>query len=156
MCCDRNTVVQARRNGNDKVLSSKMLKMVQQRLEAVKIYNTPIPFLHPHTEPYRYLGVDITPTFNWAPHLDRVLKEAKRKGARLLMSPLSTKQKAQALDIGSCMAYSMPLGLMTLSDVSKCDAIKLNICKRVYKLPRSTLSAMIHQDRERASLGQCM
>ena len=47
----------------------------------------------------------------------------------------------------------MPLGLMTLSDVSKCDAIKLNICKRIYKLPRSTPSAMIHQDRERAGLG---
>ena len=71
------------------------------------------------------------------------------------MSPLSTKQKAQALDIviGSCMAYSMPLGAMTLSDVSKCDAIKLNICKRMYKLPSSTPSAMIHQDRERAGLG---
>jgi len=85
---------QARRNGSDKVLSSKMMKMPQQRLELVKIYNTPIPFLHPHTEPYRYLGVDITPTFNWAPHLDRVLKEARRKGERLLMSPLSIKQKA--------------------------------------------------------------
>ena len=71
------------------------------------------------------------------------------------MSPLSIKQKAQALDIviGSCMAYSMPLGLMTPSDVSKCDAIKLNICKRMYKLPRSTPSAMIHQDRECAGLG---
>ncbi len=86
-----------------------------------------------HTEPYRYLGVDITPTFDWAPYLDRVLKEARRQGERLLMSTLSIKQEAQALDtvIGSCMAYSMPLGLMTLSDVSKCDAIKLNICKRV-------------------------
>ncbi|DBB13418.1 TPA: hypothetical protein ACH3X3_15251 [Trebouxia sp. C0006] len=145
---------QARRNGSDKVLSSKMMKMLQQRLETAKIYNTPIPFLHPHTEPYRYLGVDITPTFNWAPHLDRVLKEAKRKGERLVMSPLSTKQKAQALDtvIGNCMPYSMPLGLMTLSDVSKCDAIKVNICKRIYKLPRSITSATIHQNREHAGL----
>ncbi len=46
---------QARRNGSDKVLSSKMMKMLQQRLEMVKMYNTPIPFLHPHTEPYRSL-----------------------------------------------------------------------------------------------------
>ena len=107
---------QARRNGKVKLLSSKMLKMLQQRLETVKMYNTPIQFLHPHTEAYRYLGVDITPTFNWAPHLDRVLQEVKQKGEKLLTSPLSTKQKAQALDtvIGSCMAYSMPLGLMTL------------------------------------------
>ncbi len=71
------------------------------------------------------------------------------------MFPLSIKQKAQALDtvIGNCMAYSMPLGLMTLSDVSKCDGIKLIICKRIHKLPMSTPSAMIHQDRERAGLG---
>ena len=98
----------------------------------------------PHTEPYRYLGADITPTFNWAPHLARVLKKARQKGERLLMSPLSIKQKAQALDtvIGSCMAYSMPLGLLTLSDVSKCDAIKLTICKRIHRLPRSASSAM--------------
>ncbi len=87
---------QARRNGSDKVLSSKMMKMLQQKLEMVKIsiYDIPSPFLHPHTEPYRYLGADNTPTLNWAPHLDRVLKEARRKGERLLMPPLSIKQKA--------------------------------------------------------------
>ncbi len=84
---------QARSNGSDKVLSIKMMKMLQQRLETVKIYNTPIPFLHPHTEPYRFVGVDITPTFNRAPHVDRVLKEARRKGKQLLMSPLSIKYK---------------------------------------------------------------
>ena len=106
---------QARRNGSDKVLSSKMMKMLLQRLKTVKFYNIPIRFLHPHIEPYRYLGVDITSTFNWIPHLDRVLKEARRKDKRLLMSPPSLEQTAQGLDIviGSCMAYSMPLGLMT-------------------------------------------
>lgn len=67
---------QACKNGNDKVLSSKMIKMLQQRLETVRIYNTPVPFLHPHTEPYRYLGVDITPTLNWAPHVDRPSEKA--------------------------------------------------------------------------------
>ena len=83
-------------NGSDKVLSNKMMKMLQQRLKTVKIYNTPIPFLHPHTEPYRYLGVEITPTFNWAPHPDRVMKEAKRKGERLLMSPLSNQTESSS------------------------------------------------------------
>ena len=48
---------------------------------------------------------------------------------------------------------AMPLGLMTLSDVGKCGAIKPSICKRIYELPKSTTSAMIHQDRERAGLG---
>ncbi len=71
--CDVTGILwgQAHRNGSDKVLSSKMIKMLQQRLEMVRIYNTPIPFLHPHTEPYRYLGEDITPIFNW----DHILTE---------------------------------------------------------------------------------
>ncbi len=71
------------------------------------------------------------------------------------MFPLSIKQRAQTLDtaIGSCMAYSTPMGFKTLSDVSKCDAIKANIRKRICKLPRSMPSAMIHQDRDRAGLG---
>ena len=38
---------QARRNGSDRVLSSKKMKMLQQRLELVKMDDTPIPFLHP-------------------------------------------------------------------------------------------------------------
>ena len=42
---------------------------------------------------------------------------------------------------------------MTPLHVSKGDAIKLKICKRMYKLPRSTPSAMIHQDKERPGLG---
>lgn len=60
------------------------------------------------------------------------------------MSPPSTKQKAQALDTvtGSCMAYSMPLGLTTVSDASKCAAINLNICTSIYMLPRRLLSAL--------------
>lgn len=82
------------------------------------------------------------------------MKQARRTGKRLLRCPLSIKQKAQALGtfIDSCMAKSMPLDLMTMSDISKCDAIKLKTCKRLYKIPRSTLSAMIHHERDRAGL----
>ncbi len=78
---------QALRTGRDKGLSSKMTTMLQPRMEVIKIRNTLTPFLHFHTEPYRYLAVD-----SWAPHLDRVLKEARRKGKRLLMSPLSNRK----------------------------------------------------------------
>ena len=41
---------QACRMGSDKVLSMKMMKMLEERLGTIKICNTPIPFLHPHTE----------------------------------------------------------------------------------------------------------
>ena len=82
------------------------MQMLQQRLEMVKTYSTTISLLHAHTEPSNYLGLNIPPTFSWAPYLDGVLKEARRKGGRLLMSLVSIQQKAQALDtgIGSCMA----------------------------------------------------
>lgn len=45
---------QAYNNGHDNVLSPGMIRMSRHRAEQVKMQNTPIPFLHPHTEPYRY------------------------------------------------------------------------------------------------------
>ncbi len=46
----------------------------------------------------------------------------------------------------------MTLSLMTLLDTSKCDAIKLNSCKRTHKLHRLLSSATSRQDREHAGL----
>lgn len=37
-----------------------MIKMSENRAKQVKMQNTPIAFLHPHNQPYRYLGVDLT------------------------------------------------------------------------------------------------
>jgi len=94
---------QACRNGSDKVRLSKCMTMLQQRLEMTKITTHLSQSCIP-PEPYRHSGVGITPPFKGAPHLGRISKEARRKGKRLLMSPLSVKQKARALDtvIGSC------------------------------------------------------
>ena len=146
---------QAYNNGRDNVLSPGMIRMSKHRAEQVKMQNTPIPFLHPHTEPYRYLGVDLTPTFNWAPHVDRILKETKKKGESLLASVLSPQQKILALHtvIDSYAKYSFPLACMTFSDVQKLDMIRTRICKKVHKIPLCTPSAMIHQDRECAGVG---
>ena len=87
---------QARRNSSDKVLLSKCMTMCAAEAgNDQSIQHTyPIPASPP--EPYRHSGVDITP-FKGAPHLGRVLKEARRKGKRLLMSPLSVKPKVRAL-----------------------------------------------------------
>ena len=146
---------QAQHNGSDNVLSQRMVKMTENRARQVMMQNTPIPFLHPHTQPYRYLGVDITPTFNWAPHIDRVLTEAKQKGEKLLMSALSIKQKRLALNtvIDSFIKYSFPTGCMSLTDVNKFDIIRTRICKKIHRIPQSTPSAMILDDHECAGLG---
>ena len=65
----------AQRDGSSSVLSKSMINMMKDRVRQIKIHNTEIPFYHPHTDPYQYLGVDITPTFNWAPHLGRIVTE---------------------------------------------------------------------------------
>lgn len=56
---------QAHRDGSSSILSKSMIDMAKDRVEQIEMHNTTIPFCRPHTDPYQYLGVDITPTFNW-------------------------------------------------------------------------------------------
>ena len=109
---------QAHRDGSSSVLSKSMINMMKDRVRHIKIHNTEIPFHHPHTDPYKYLGVDITPTFNWAPHLDRILTETKHKAKRLLNCALSKAQKMRILRtaIDPSITYSFAIGCMTELD----------------------------------------
>ena len=84
---------QAHRDGSSSVLSKSMINMVKDRVRQIKIVNTEIPFYHPHTDSYKYFGVNITPTFSWAPHLDRVRTETKQKAERLMDCALSKLKK---------------------------------------------------------------
>ena len=119
--------------------------------------DTEIPFYPPHTESdsYKYLGVDIAPTFNWAPHLERILTETKHKAERLLSCAVSNAKKMRILRtaIDPSIAYSFAIDCMTELDISKFDAIRTRTCKRLNGLPVSTLSAMVHQDTDQARLG---
>ena len=129
--------------------------MLKSRARQVKIQNTEIPFFHPHTAPYRYLGVDITPTFNWGPHVDRVLTEAKQKLQRLVGCPLSKAQKPRVLwtAVDPSITYSFAIGCMTELDISRLDAVRTRACKKINGLPVCTTSAMIHEDLDQAGLG---
>ena len=125
-----------------------MINMVKDRVEQIKIHTTEIPFYHPHTDPYKYLGVDITPTFNWAFHLDTILTETNHKAERLLSCALSKAQEMRILRtaIDPSITYSFTTGCMTELDISKNDAIRKRTCERSNGLPVSTSSAMVHQD----------
>jgi hypothetical protein len=39
--------------------------MLERRLDSVSLDGQQIPFHHPHTQPYTYLGLEITMTLNW-------------------------------------------------------------------------------------------
>ena len=53
-----------------------MIITVKDRVRQINIYNTKIPFYQPHTDPYKDLG---STSFNWAPHLDRILTETRQR-----------------------------------------------------------------------------
>ena len=107
-------------SSNDNVLSHGVVGMLQKRTAKFKIQGKSIPFQHPHNEPYRYLGIHITPTFNWGPHLARILGEAKAKSQRLLSCCLSKTQKMTMLitAIDPSITYSFGIGCMTVSDIT--------------------------------------
>ena len=146
---------QARRDGSSSVLSKSVINMVKDRVRQIKIHRSEIPFYHPHTNSYKYLGVNITPTFNWAPHLDRILTETKQKAERLINCALSKAQKMRILctAIDPSITHSFAIGCLTELDISKFDAIRTRTCKGINGLPVSTSSAMVHQDTDQAGPG---
>ena len=84
---------QAHRGGSSSVLSKSIINVVKDRVRQIKIQTSEIPFYHPHTDPYEYLGVDITPTLNWAPQFTLILTETKQKAERLINCAVSKTQK---------------------------------------------------------------
>ncbi len=52
-----------RGQGDNSLLAASAIRQLKRRLEQVTISEQPLPFHHPHKEPYKYLG--LTPTLNW-------------------------------------------------------------------------------------------
>ena len=146
---------QTHKDGSNNALSKSMMRMLKDRTRQVQVYGTQLPFVHPHLEPYRYVGVDITPTFNWGPHVNRVLSDAKQKADRLLGCSLSKAQKMKVLKtaIDPSITYSFAIGCMTEADINKFDAVRTRTCKKINGMPVCTPSAMVHLDAEQAGLG---
>ena len=114
------------------MLSSKNIAMLRRRCAEVKIQGTSIPFHHPDTEPYKYLGVWMTPTMNWSHHLVviSILEEFRDRSSKLSVSMLSSRQKmiTQASKFRACVTYSFPLGILTEADLAKLDGMNARLC----------------------------
>ena len=67
----------AKTNLVQKVLGGDAVIILQSRLSHLNFKGESVPFLHPDKEPYTYLGVDITPTMNWAFQVDKVMRDMK-------------------------------------------------------------------------------
>ena len=104
---------QAHRDGSSRVLSKSMINMIKDRVRQIKFHNTEIPFYHPHTDPYIYLGVDITPTFNWASNLNRFLTEKKHKAERPELRSVKGSERILRTAVDPSITYSFAIGCMT-------------------------------------------
>ena len=138
-----------------KVLGADAIKLLQSRLSHVKFKGESVPFLHPDTEPYTYLGVDITPTMNWAFQVDKVMREMRENGERLEDSMLRRTQKLYFIKIvivtkASCI---FPLGYLRPTDLAKLDSIYSRICKKSVGIPSSSPTALVFEDRSKAGIG---
>ena len=140
---------------SDSALCISSIEMLKRRVACVQIQGTTIPSYHPDKEPYKYLGVLITPTMNWAHHVQSVMKEAQAQ-AELLSSSLLTsrqKMKIQVAKIEAYVTYSFPLGLLTEADMAKFDGMNSRLCKKVHGLPVCAPTAMVFEDKNKAELG---
>ena len=96
---------------SDSALWQNSIEMLKRRAACVQIQGTTIPFYHPDKQPYKYLGVLMTPTMNWAHHMQSVMKEAQAQAESLSSSLLTSRQNmtVQVAKIEAYVTYSFPL-----------------------------------------------
>ena len=133
----------------DNVLGEDTIRMLQVQLEKVRIQGNSMPFHHPHTEPYTYLGVELTPTMNWSFQLDKMLAKVTERGELLKDSMISARQKLNFIktSIVPAATYAFPVTYLSHTDIDKLDKLYARICKQTLGLSSSTPTFMVFEDR---------
>ena len=70
-----------------------MLTMLEYKLKGVTLNGKHPKHLHPHEQPYRYLGVERTMTLNWRFQLKTAKLMLQAKASKLNTSKLLPRQK---------------------------------------------------------------
>ena len=145
----------AAQNGGDSATSKKNIAMVKKRLSMVKIKGEQLPFLHPDSETYRYLGVETTMTMNWKQQKECVMQKVRDRGQKILQSLCSPKQKVQYIqtNIRQYMTYCFPLALFTLQEMEQLDKLLIRLIKSAWGLPMSTPSQVVLEKLSKCGMG---
>ena len=114
-----------------------------------------VPFLHPHGEPYKYLGVWLTPSINWRHQQAALTEAAIDKADSILRSPASASQKLRLLEtlLRPFIRYSFSTGAYTAADITRLDSIMSCAAKFAWGLPRCTPTALVQEDQDRGGMG---
>eukprot|EP00887_Chlorella_sp_A99_P004114 scaffold23.g4114.t1 len=67
--------------------------------QQVRVCGKAVPFLHPHTTSYRYLGVWLTPSLNWQHQIRELGNALIEKVGGILRSMASPHQKLRLIDM---------------------------------------------------------
>ena len=131
------------------------IEMIKNRTRLVKFKGQEFPFHHPHTQPYTYLGIELTPTMNQTFQQTKVLQEVLRRGENILNSSASPLQKLQFIQrcIKPYAQYSFPLATYSIQSIQKLDSVIARIAKKSLRLPISTPNAMVFTETNQAGMG---
>lgn len=140
---------------SESALCKGSIEMMKRRAASEQIRGTAIPFYHPDKEPYKYLGVLMTPTMNWVHNMNSVMKETQVRADSLSSNMLTSRQKmkVQVSNNEAYIIYSFPLGLLTEADMANFDGMNSRLCKNFHGLPVSTPTAMVFEDKNKAGMG---
>ena len=143
------------RSSDGAPLSASMVGMLGRRLGQVRISGRTLPFLHPHKQPYRYLGVLLTPSLNWTHQMQALAEAIIDKADGILRSMASSAQKLRMIDtlLKPYIRYSFCTGAYTAADIASIDSLVSRLAKYALHLPTSTPTAMVQEDRERGGVG---
>ena len=144
-----------RLGGSNNPLQDRFVDMAHQRLMGVKLNGLQPNFLHPDKQTYRYLGVELSLSMNWARQVSEVVAAVKQKANKLIFSQLSPEQKLTYLraSIKPKITYPFPIGIYTPDQIEQFDKLLARCGKAAYNLPTSTATSLILDTRAAAGMG---
>jgi ribonuclease HI len=118
------------------------------------VQGKPVVYQHP-SEPFTYLGVDMTFTLNWGHQLRKVLDKLASKGAALRRSSAAAQYKMRIIQtvIKPMITYAFSVAPYKAMDLKRLDSKIAQMVKAAYRQCRGTPTAMIMEDTDRFGLG---
>jgi hypothetical protein len=109
----------------------------------IQFRNQVLPILH-QNEPYKYLGIQLAPSFIWKIQIHSTMTKIKEQSQFLKASPATMKQKIHMTDsvIRAGIAYGFYTVAFSLPTINKLDKILIRLQKDIYGLPKSSPNVM--------------
>jgi ribonuclease HI len=147
-----HATARTKRYGSHSATDARVLAL--QLDKKIIVQGKPVMYQHP-SEPFTYLGVDMTLTLNWGHQLRKVLDKVATKGAALRRSSASAKHKMKIIQtvIKPMITYAFPVAPYRATDLQRLDSKIAQMAKDAYRQCRATPTAMVMEDVDRFGLG---